>query len=70
MYLVWGRDAYRTLVWKPEERKPLGRVRLRCEDNIKMYLQEVRRGLDWIDLSKCMDSLRTVVDMVVNLWVP
>jgi hypothetical protein len=32
------RGAYRALVRKPEGRKPLGRTRRRCEDNIKMDL--------------------------------
>jgi hypothetical protein len=32
------RGAYRVLVGKPEERKPLGRPRLRWKNNIKMDL--------------------------------
>jgi hypothetical protein len=32
------RGAYRALVGKPEGRKPLGRLRRRWEDNIKMDL--------------------------------
>jgi hypothetical protein len=32
--------AYRVLVVKPEEKRPLGRPRHRCEDNIKMDRQE------------------------------
>jgi hypothetical protein len=35
------RDIYRVLVRKPEGKKPLGRPRLRWEDNIKMDLQVV-----------------------------
>ena len=70
MYLVWGRDAYGILVRKPEEKRPLGRARRRWEDNIKINFQEVRRSMDWIDLYKDMDSLRVVVNMVMNLWVP
>jgi len=35
------RDTYRVLVGKTEGRRPLGRPRLRWEDNIKMDLQEV-----------------------------
>jgi hypothetical protein len=38
------RDAYRTLVEKPEGRRPLGRPRRRWEDNIKMDLREVGWG--------------------------
>jgi hypothetical protein len=35
------RGVYRVLVEKPEGKTPLGRPRLRWEDNIKMDLQEV-----------------------------
>jgi hypothetical protein len=35
------RDVYRALMGKPEGRRPLGRPRLRWEDNIKMDFQEV-----------------------------
>jgi len=43
-----GRGVYRVLVTRPEGKRPLGRPRLRWEDNIKMDLQEVGcgRGLD------------------------
>jgi hypothetical protein len=47
-----GRGAYRSLVWRPEGRRPLGRPRHRWEDNIKMDLQEVGwgawTGLIWL----------------------
>jgi hypothetical protein len=33
------RNAYRILVRKPEGKKPLGRPRVRCVDNIKMDLR-------------------------------
>jgi hypothetical protein len=39
-----GRGVRRVLVGKPEGRRPLGRPRLRWEDNIKMDLQEVGTG--------------------------
>jgi hypothetical protein len=40
--------AYRVLVGKTEGKRPLGRHRLRREDNIKMDLQKVgwRQGLN------------------------
>jgi hypothetical protein len=38
--------AYRILVARPEGRRPLGRHRRKREDNIKMYLQYVGRGMD------------------------
>jgi len=34
--MVEGRGVYRALVEKPEGRRPLGRLRLRWENNIKM----------------------------------
>jgi hypothetical protein len=35
------------LVKRPQERRPLGRPRLRWDNNIKMYLQEVAwKGID------------------------
>jgi hypothetical protein len=47
------RNAYRILVGKPEEKRPLGRPRRRWEDNIKMNLGEVEwGGMDWIDLAQ------------------
>ena len=37
---------------KPEGKWPLGRPRLRCEDNIKMDLQEEGcEPIDWIELA-------------------
>ena len=45
MRRVWGRgDVYRVLVGKPEEKRPLGKLRRRWEANIKTDFQEVRWG--------------------------
>jgi hypothetical protein len=38
------RGAYRALMGKPEGRRPLGRPRLRWEDNIRMDVREVGFG--------------------------
>jgi hypothetical protein len=39
-------------VGKPEGKRPLGRPRLRGEDNIKRDIQELGcGGLDWIELA-------------------
>ena len=46
-----GRGAHRVLVGKPEGKRPLGRPRRRWEDNIKMDLQEVGGGGDWMELA-------------------
>jgi hypothetical protein len=46
-------NAYRILVVKPEGRRPLGRRRHRCVDNIKIDLREMGwDDTDWIDLAK------------------
>ena len=43
---------YGVLVQTPEGKRPLGRPRYRWEDNIKIDLQEVGWGLDWIDVAQ------------------
>jgi hypothetical protein len=46
------RGVYRGFVRKIEGKRPLGRPRLRWEDNIKMDLHEVGcGGKDWIKLA-------------------
>ena len=56
---------------KPEGKGPLGRNRLRWEDNIKMNLQEVEcGGKDWIFLAQDRDRWRALVNAVMNLRVP
>jgi hypothetical protein len=63
--------AYRDLVRRPEGNRPLGRSRLRWEDNIKMDLQEVGCvGMDWIELAEDRDRWRALVNAVMNLRIP
>jgi hypothetical protein len=59
------RDAYRLLVEKPEGKRPLGRPRRMCVDNIKKDLREIGwDGIDWIDLVQDMDQCRAIVNTV------
>jgi hypothetical protein len=47
-----GRGVYRVLVGRPECKMPLGRPRLRWEDNIKMDLREIDIDVaNWIRLA-------------------
>jgi hypothetical protein len=69
---IWEkRNAYRILVGKPEEKRPLERPRRRCVDNIEMDLREVGwDDIDWIDLAQNRDQWRALVNMILNLRVP
>ena len=65
-----GRGVHRVLVGKPEGKSPLGRPRCRWEDNIKMDLQEVGGGGDWMELAQDRDRWRALVNTVMNFRVP
>ena len=49
------RGVYSVLVVRPEGKRPLGRPKCRWQNNIKMDLQEVGWGMDWIELAKDRD---------------
>ena len=66
-----GRGVHKVLVGKPEEKGPLGRPRRRRENNIKMDLEEVRRGCrDWMELAEDRDRWRALVSTVMNFRFP
>jgi hypothetical protein len=67
------REVHQVLVEKPEGKQPLGRLRYRLEDNIKMDLKEVVCGggsMDWIDLAQNRDRWQTRLNAVIKLQVP
>ena len=65
-----GKGVHKVLVGKPEGKRPLGRPRLRWEDNIKMDL-EVGRGCgDWMGLAHDRGRWRELVSTVMNFGVP
>ena len=65
-----GGGVHRALVGKPEGKRPLGRLRCRWEDNIKMDLQEVGGGCgDWMELAQDRYRWRARVSTVRNLQV-
>jgi hypothetical protein len=57
-------------VGKPEGKRPLGRPRRRCVDNIKAHLREREDGMEWIDLVQDRDQWRALAYTVMNLRVP
>jgi hypothetical protein len=73
MWHAWGRGKvfYRVLVGKPEGKRPLGRLRRRWEDNIKMDLREIgMKGANWIRLAQDRVQWWAFVNTEMNLRVP
>jgi hypothetical protein len=65
------RNACRLLVGMPEGTRPLGRLRRRWVDNIKMDFLEIGwGGVDCIGLAQDRDKWRALVNAVMNLRVP
>jgi hypothetical protein len=64
------RSVYRVLVGKTKVKRPLGKLRHRWENNIKMDLQEVGcGGMDWIELAQDRNKWRAIVNAAMNLRV-
>jgi hypothetical protein len=61
---------YRVVVGKCEEKRPLGIHRYRWKDNIKMGLQEVGWGTDWIRMAQDREMWRALLNAVMNFRVP
>jgi hypothetical protein len=61
------RGVHGVLVGKPEGKRPLGRPRRRWEGNIKIDLQEVGGGGDWMELVQDSDRWRAIVNTVMKL---
>jgi hypothetical protein len=64
------RNVYMLLVGKPEGKRPLGRLRRKWIDNIKIYLLEIGLSVvDWTGLAQDRYRWRDLMNVVVNLWV-
>ena len=64
------RGAWKLLVGKPEEKRPVGRARMRWENNINYDLREVDyTGDDCKSLAEDREVWRACVHAVMNLRV-
>ena len=62
-----GRSVFKIL----PEKRPLGRPRLRWEDNIRMDPKEISIDMKiWVDSAKDREYSRAFVNAVLNLRVP
>ena len=65
------RSEYCLLVGRPEVKTPLGRIKRRWEDNIKIDLEEMGwGGMGWIAGAQGRDKFRVLVNAVMNFRVP
>jgi hypothetical protein len=65
------RNAYEILVGKPEGKRPLGRLKRRCEDNIRMDGRENGwEVVDWIHVAQDRDQWQALVNVVMNPHFP
>jgi hypothetical protein len=63
-------NAYGILMGKPEGKRPLGKTRRSCVDNINMDLTEIGwDAMDWINVAQDREQRRALVNMVMNLRV-
>ena len=68
--MVNERGAWKLLVGKPEEKRPIGRPRMRWENNIKHDLRALDySGDDWKSLAEDREVCRAYVHAAINLRV-
>ena len=66
-----GRSAFIILIGKPAGKRPLGRPRLRWEDNIRIELKEISIDTrNWVYSAQDMDYWRALVNAALNLRIP
>ena len=66
-----GRKDFKILTGKRTGKKPLGRPRRRCNDNIKMDLEEIGINAgNWVDSALDMNYWRALVNAALILRVP
>jgi len=64
--MVEIRGLYRVLVKNPEGKRPLGRPKRRCEDDIKMDLKNWVGGMNWTEMAQDRDRWRALVNAALK----
>ena len=64
------RGAYTVLMGRPEKNRPIGRPKLRWEDNQNRSSRRGIGGMVWIDVAQDRVRLRALVNAVMNLRAP
>ena len=66
-----GRSSLEILTDKPTGNRLLGRLRCKCEDNIRMFLKEIGTNTrNWVDSAQNRDYWRAILNAEFNLRVP
>ena len=65
------RNTFKILTGKPTGKRPLGRPMRRCEDNVRMDLEEISINAgNWVDSAQDRNYWRALVNAALNLRVP
>ena len=65
-----GRSAFKIVSRKPTGKRPLGSLRRRWEDNIRMDLEEIGINAgNWVDSAQDRNYWRALVNVALNLRV-
>ena len=65
-----GRSDFKVLTGEPSGKRPLGRLRRRWEDNIRMDLKELGISMRNIDSAQDKDYWTALVSAALNQRVP
>ena len=69
--LVWAGHVARIKEGRRAGKRPLGRPRRRCEDNIRIDLKEIGINTrNWVNSAQDRGYWRALVNVALKLWVP